>query len=203
MAYGVWRMAYSVEVQGLRGARAHRAADDKGLSGLEAVHAREDINRVGAEDYQEAHVSLVQDPELEDVHAHDLPEGLGHHHRGPPAVGHEQRQGGHHRHHQLGAPRNVEHIVGEAEEHHKADGGEGSVVLHMPVVSERLVGPEVELLEEDDAHKVHHPARKPQRLGHFLCPLGGSHLKEVKPTHAPPEGEPRHAGDEVNGREES
>ena len=77
------------------GTSTYRRCDDRCLARLEPVHACEDVDGVGGEDDEGAHVGLVEHAQVDGRQAGQQgAEGEGDHHGGGARVGHEEGEGG-------------------------------------------------------------------------------------------------------------
>mmetsp|Transcript_50392 Transcript_50392/g.116321 ORF Transcript_50392/g.116321 Transcript_50392/m.116321 type:complete len:274 (+) Transcript_50392:553-1374(+) len=106
--------------------RNDRQSDHHRLPCLEAIHACEDVDRVGAEDGEGGHKHVVQDADV-DRAANERIQRLGRHHDGATSVDrvdHQQRQRGRQGEPQLVPPPQVKDVIGESKEAHAADGEE-------------------------------------------------------------------------------
>jgi hypothetical protein len=142
--------------------REHRAGDDEGLAGLEAVDAGVDVDAVGAKHREQCHVHPVQGADLDG--ASQVPaEQRRHDDRGRPAVPNDERQRRKEREHQLVPPRDVQHVVHKAEEEHQAHRGQRRVVRDQ---HRRLrLGHEPVALHQDHGDNKDDPGNNPERFG--------------------------------------
>ena len=84
---------------------------------------------------------LVEDPELKEAREEreDGPHRARDYDCGAARICDDERKGSEQRQRELDAPREVQHVVREAQEEHEADGGEGCVVVYKPRVRDDLI----------------------------------------------------------------
>ena len=91
--------------------------DDDALTNLKTVDPSQDIDGVGAEHCQQAHVEVVEETKF-NVVSQDPPKHGGHHDLRPvggDVVDHQEGQTGHARQQQLVPPLEVQDIISKAE----------------------------------------------------------------------------------------
>ena len=117
------------------------SSNDDRLSDFESVEASVDIDSVGAEDCQHAHVDEVGESQINGAVAQKVPHNLGKHDPGAAFVRDEDWDGGDRRHDKLVPPSEVDDIIDEAEQDDQANSKKRSKVLDLNLCQAQVDAP--------------------------------------------------------------
>ena len=121
--------------------------DNNRLSNFKSVEASVDIDGVGAEDCQHAHIDEVGESQINGAVAQKVPHNLGEHDPGATFVRDEDWDGGDRRHDKLVTPSEVDDIIDEAEQDDQANSEKRSEVLDLDLCQAQVDAPLLHLFD--------------------------------------------------------